>query len=317
MFTIGSIPIEGSVFLSPMAGISDSPYRLLCRQMGAGFSFTEFVSAEALRAGSRRALDLLRFVPAERPVVFQIFGHREESILEAARIARELEPDVLDLNMGCSCSRVANKGGGAGLLLDLRKAGRMIEALRTTLDIPVTAKIRIGWDDRTLNYLDTARMLHDAGAQMISVHGRTKQQAYTGRAAWEPIGEIKARVSVPVLGNGDVRSYAEAMARKQEFGLDGVLIGRGAIGNPWVFSAESEQTRAPVDIVGVALRHLRAMDSHYKDAPVLFRKHAARYFNGFVGAAELRALTVRASSVAQFEDHCQSFLAQNPMESAA
>ena len=295
MFHIGSIPIHGRLFLAPMAGISDLPYRTLVRRLGAGFSFTEFVSADSLSLRAPGALDLLRFLPEERPIIFQLYGADPQILLSAALVARELGPDIIDVNMGCSCSRVAHRGAGAGLLRDLGRAAAIVENLRKNLDIPVTAKIRLGWDANTRNYLETARALEEAGACMLSVHGRTKEQAYQGSAAWDPIGEIKARAGIPVLGNGDVTSVEEAENRMRDFGVDGVLIGRGAIGNPWMFSGQERSAVGPLQILRTVREHLAMMTEHYQDGVVLFRKHASRYLVGFPGAQDLRASAVRAT----------------------
>lgn len=302
MFSIEHIEIRGDVNLSPMAGVSDSPYRRLARAMGAGFSFSEFVSADLLRARDPRALAMFRFVSAERPVIFQIFGNDVETVREAALVALELQPDVIDLNMGCSAKHISHKGCGAGLLREPAKAGRMIAELRRVLPIPVTAKIRLGWDERSRNYLETARILEDNGAAMISVHGRTKAQAYQGRADWDAIGEIKARAGVPVLGNGDVTSHAEARARQRETGVDGVLVGRAALGNPWLFGGSHRDAVAPAEILDVLLAHFDDMLAYYEMPHGLhmFRKHARAYLQPFaLDAAERRAL-LTTESPAQF-----------------
>ncbi len=303
-FYIGDIPIKGEVFLSPMANISDSPYRLLCRRMGAGYSFTEFVSTDGLWRGNQKTIDMFRFKEAERPIIFQIFGNKPDVILEAAKIAQEMGPDVIDLNMGCSCSKVAHHGSGAGLLKDPIRSGRILESMAKALEIPVTAKIRLGWDHKSLNYKETARILEDSGARMISVHGRTKAQSYKGFANWDAIGEVKQCVSVPVMGNGDVTTYAEALERKRDYGVDGVLVGRGGIGNPWLFGGRRREDVTPVEIVDVALEHLDAMLGFYERGLILFRKHASRYFTDFPGAVELRAKLVRTESVNEFRELC-------------
>ena len=290
-----------------MAGISDSPYRLLCRRFGAGFSFTEFVSSDALSHGSQKSLAMFRFEPEERPVIFQIFGKDESVIVNAARIAESLRPDVLDLNMGCSVNKVAMKGAGAGLLRDPVKAGRIIQSLRRSLGIPVTAKIRLGWDDSSRNYRDVARILEDAGVAMLSVHGRTRAQAYKGRADWDAIGEIKNLVSIPVLGNGDVQSHGEALERKRDYGVDGVLVGRGAIGNPWLFSGRDKDGIALAELLDVMLAHLGVMEEFYESGVILFRKHAARYLHGFPGARALRSRMMAAEGAAEAEDVCREF----------
>ena len=296
--------------LSPMSAISDSPFRLLCRRMGSAFSFTEFVNADGIVRGNRKYLKLFAFEPEERPVIFQIFGSDPDVIIEAARIAEELGPDVIDLNMGCSAHRVSRRGAGAGLLLDPPRSGRIIEGLCKSLTVPVTAKIRLGWDDKSRNYLEVARILEESGASMISVHGRTKAQAYGGRADWNAIGEVKARVKVPVLGNGDVRSYEEARSRMRETGVDGVLIGRAAIGNPWIFSNRARDTVGLDELFETALAHLHAMCVLYERGAIMFRKHAARYFRNVPGAAQLRVQLMKCESADEYEEVCKLFREQ-------
>ena len=308
-FFIGDVPVVGRVFLSPMAGFSDSPYRLLCREHGAGFSFTEFVSAHALSHGCPEALSLFRFHEHERPIIFQIFGNDRARLLAAALRAQELGPDVIDINMGCSVKHVAHKGSGAGLLRDPVATGRLFESLARALEVPLTAKIRIGWDPQNLNYREMARVLESSGAAMISVHGRTKVQGYKGVADWEAIGEVAARVRVPVLGNGDVRSFEDARARQRTYGLAGVLIGRAAMGNPWIF----ENPARPIgeaERIGVMRKHFESMAAHYGEAEavVLFRKHAARYIAGGTLLRAHRLALLTAASAPEFADLCGELL---------
>ncbi len=314
------VPVHGRVFLSPMAGFSDSPYRRICRRRGAGFAFSEFISAENVRRGADQALALFRYVPEERPVIFQIFGNNADALLYAAQVAEELQPDVLDINMGCSVRTVAHKGSGAGMLRDPAGTAQIFERIVKQLSIPVSAKIRLGWDDETRNYHEMTRALVDAGAAMISVHGRTKMMAYTGVADWEAIGEIAAKLPVPVLGNGDVQSLAEAEARRKASGVDGVLIGRAAIGNPWIFenfeSSESCDSPAPDERAErtLELEHLHAKLQFYGPRGlVLFLKHAARYLKRLPDAAQvlnIRLLTTEDAT--EFEEICLDRLTRHP-----
>lgn len=277
-FLIGRVPVYGRYFLSPMANFSDSPYRLLCRRYGAGFAFSEFISTDQLARGIQSAIDLLRFVPAERPIILQIFGNDPQKLLNAALYAQELEPDAIDINMGCSVRHVAHKGSGAGMLRDPCATGRIVEMLARNLEVPITAKIRLGWDHTHLNYLEVAYILEQSGIKMLSVHARTKAQAYKGRANWEAIAEIKARAKIPILGNGDVQSLAEARQKMSDSGVDGVLIGRAAIGNPWIFSGLAVAEISDTDILATMLRHFDDMLHFYPEKGwLLFRKHAARY----------------------------------------
>lgn len=306
-FYIDHLPVDGDVSLSPMAGFSDSPYRRLCRRRGAAFAFTEFVSAEHLRRGAQRSIDLFRFEAEERPIIFQIFGHHPRTLLYAAQVAEELGPDVIDINMGCSVKTVAHKGSGAGMLRDPVRTARIFHLLRRNLQVPLTAKIRLGWDDTSRNAVEMARALFESGAAMISVHGRTKQQGYQGRADWEAIGETAASVPIPVLGNGDVSSLSEARERRRHYGTAGVLIGRAAIGNPWIFASEFGGAAPGVPaILDGMLEHLEhSLEFQQgREAPErtlrLFRKHAARYLALRPELAALKTRLLTVHDVADF-----------------
>ncbi|EMJ98010.1 tRNA dihydrouridine synthase DusB [Leptospira alstonii] len=282
MIQIGNVTIPGRISLSPMAGISDSPTRRICKKFGAAFSYTEFVNTDELVHRAPKALKMFRFDPEERPITFQIFGNRLEIIAEAAEIIQELKPDIIDLNMGCSTRKVSLRGAGAGLLRRPALAGKIIEAMKKRVNVPVTAKIRIGWDSETRNYLEVSKILEESGVNALTVHGRTKEMAYTGLADWDAIGEVKANRKIPVFGNGDIKSFQEANFKIREFGLDGVLIGRNAIGNPWIFSEIKKEELSWNDVSTVILEHLRWMVEDFGEelGIVLFRKHFVKYLNG-------------------------------------
>ncbi|EPG65493.1 tRNA dihydrouridine synthase [Leptospira wolffii] len=282
MIRIGTVEIPGWLAMSPMAGISDSPTRTIVRRFGSAFSYTEFVSTDSLAVGSKKALSLLNFREEERPITFQIFGNKLEIIVDAAKRIRELNPDIIDLNMGCPARNVSMRGSGVGLLRKPIYAGKIIEEMRKALDIPVTAKIRLGWDDTSRNYMEVSRILEESGVMAISVHGRTREMGYSGKADWDAIADIKAARKVPIFGNGDVSSYEEAVRRKQESGVDGVLVGRNSIGNPWIFSNQLKETLSLEQIVSVALTHLELMRESFGDklGVLLLRKHLVRYIQG-------------------------------------
>ncbi|WP_061230833.1 tRNA dihydrouridine synthase DusB [Leptospira weilii] len=282
MIRIGDVTIPGRISLSPMAGISDSPTRRICRKFGAAFSYTEFVNTDELVHRAQKAFKMFRFHPEERPIAFQIFGNRLEIIAEAAEIIQELKPDIIDLNMGCSTRKVSLRGAGAGLLRKPALAGKIIEAIKKRVNVPVTAKIRIGWDSESRNYLEVSKILEESGVSALTVHGRTKEMAYTGLADWDAIGEVKARRKIPVFGNGDIKSYEEANSRMREYNLDGVLIGRNAIGNPWIFSKIKKEELYWSEILEVILEHARWMIQDFGEefGLVLFRKHLVKYLNG-------------------------------------
>ncbi len=268
----------GWLAMSPMAGVSDSPGRIMSRRYGAHFSFTEFGGADYIAAGNADTLKLYQFTAEERPIVFQIFGSEPESVRTAVRRLMPLEPDRLDLNMGCSVNRVAMKGAGAGLLRNPEKAGTLVEIMRKESGLPVSAKIRIGWDDRSLNFLEVGRILEDAGACAISVHGRTAVQGYRGQANHEPASLLAGELSVPVFGNGDVQNYAQADAFRNSHSLAGVLIGRASIGNPFVFSRDLKP--GPEQKLEAARTHLDlSLSFHGSQGLYIFRKHLSRYLD--------------------------------------
>ncbi|MCT8334173.1 tRNA-dihydrouridine synthase family protein [Leptospira sp. 85282-16] len=310
MITIGGVTIKGDVVLSPMAGISDSPYRQITRRFGSAFAYTEFVSTEQLLMGNTKSLDMFRYLETERPIFFQIFGSDLETVVNASEIAASRNPDVIDLNMGCSVAKVSHHGSGAGLLRNVRLAGAMIEGIRKKTNLPVTAKIRLGWDSNSLNYLETVKVLEGSGVSAISVHGRTKAMAYSGVADWNAIGEIKSKAMVPIFGNGDVTSYSEAMFKKKEYGVDLVLIGRKAIGNPWIFSERAKEKVSWSEIKEVILEHLNLMLNFYPSeddyALILFRKHFIRYIEntGFPENTKRELLTI--TNVSQFIETLES-----------
>ncbi|XDD46517.1 tRNA dihydrouridine synthase [Leptospira sp. WS39.C2] len=310
MIRVGNVTIEGDVALSPMAGISDSPYRQISRRFGSAFSYTEFVSTEQLKIGNVKTLDMFRFQEMERPIVFQIFGSDLDTVVHASEIAAERNPDIIDLNMGCSVSKVSHNGSGAGLLKNIRLAGQMIEGIRLRTGLPVTAKIRLGWDSLTLNYLETVKVLEGSGVSAISVHGRTKAMAYTGIADWNAIGEIKSRANVPIYGNGDVQTYQEAIDKKKQYGVDLILIGRKAIGNPWVFGKIAKKNIPWLQIKSVILEHLDSMLDFYPStddyALILFRKHFIKYIENLGFPEETKRILLTVTSVNEFKERLES-----------
>lgn len=288
-----------------MDGYSDLPFRKLCREYGSAMSYTEFVAVEAILHGAKKALKMLEFDPAEQPQMsFQIFGPNEHDIVEAAKRCEQMGAGIVDLNMGCSVPNVSGRGAGAGLLRDPAKIGRIFNAMSKALRIPVTGKIRIGWDARSLNHVQVARIMEDNGAALVAVHGRTKEQKYTGHANWDAIAEVKQAVKIPVIGNGDVRRVEDIARMRAHTGCDGVMIARAAIGNPWIFSGKNREQVLVRDVIGLMRRHLEMNLRHYGDyGLILFRKYAARYIIGVPGAAELRHALVTAPTVEAFLDH--------------
>jgi tRNA-dihydrouridine synthase B len=301
-FHIGPIAVYGDRILSPMDGFSDLPFRLMCRELGSAMSYTEFINALDVLQGNAHIARKLEYLPVERPVVFQIFDNDPQRLLEVALRLQERGPDMIDINMGCSVNTVSGRGAGAGLLRSPEKIAKIFSLLSHSLEVPVSGKIRLGWDDQERNYLVTARAIEENGGALIAVHGRTRSQGYGGQADWGPIAEIKAAVSIPVIGNGDVRLVADIERMKAYTGCDAVMIGRGAIGNPWIFSG-LDRSAVPADQVRLTiLRHLERMLSFYEDdyGLVLFRKHASRYLSPLPLTRDQRKLLFTAERPDQF-----------------
>lgn len=283
-FWVRDIPVYGDVILSPMAGFSDVPYRALCRAYGSAMNYTEFVPAEALLGRRNPLWRRLDFKPGqEMPMVFQIFGNNAQKLLQAAQRIEELGPDIIDINMGCSTRKVSGRGAGAGMMPQPDLVAEAFRLLTRHLSVPVTGKIRLGWDDDQRNFLEIARIMEDNGASLIAMHARTKMQKYNFEADWEAIGQLKQAVDVPVIGNGDVRTPADIEAMKRHTGCDAVMVGRAAVGNPWIFARRDRNQLAFSDIAATIRLHLREMVDYYGDPHglILFRKHLRRYFSGY------------------------------------
>jgi nifR3 family TIM-barrel protein len=288
-----------------MAGFSDLPYRSLCYDYGSAMSYTEFVSAEAINAGSNERTDrMLAYAPHERPMVFQIFGNSVEMLLEAAQRIEPLGPAIIDINMGCSVRKVSGKGAGAGLLRTPKKVGQIFRALSSGLSVPVTGKIRLGWDGDSLNYLEIVQEMVENGASLVAVHGRTKDQGYSGEANWDAIAHIVDVVDVPVIGNGDVVSPADIDRIKAHTGCAGVMVGRGAIGNPWIFQRRAREEVPFSEKALFISRHFERMRSFYGEelSLILVRKHIAKYLKGYPNIRDLYLRLVQVESVPQFYD---------------
>lgn len=280
-FYIGEIPIYGDSILAPMDGYSDQPFRGLARQLGSAVSYTEFVSALDVINRPHYILPRLAFEESERPVAFQIYDDDPSRILHAAEYLMQYQPDILDVNMGCSNKSVAGRGAGAGLLRTPDKVAAIIRQLSDEFDLPITAKIRLGWDEESQNYLEIAKTVQDNGGQLVAVHGRTKAQAYKGKANWTPIKEIKAALSIPVIGNGDILTIGDKQRMLAETGCDAVMIGRGAVGNPWIFAGKDRPEVTSEKVRDTMLIHLKRMQDFYgpEDGLIRFRKHVTRYIS--------------------------------------
>lgn len=278
-FSIGTVPIYGDLILSPMRGFSDLPYRSICRSMGSAISYTSFVGAIGILTNDKDSWRALSFLPEERPVAFQIYDNDEERLLMAARQIQRLNPDMIDINMGCSIRGISSRGAGAGLLRNAGKIGEIIKEMSTQLDLPISAKIRLGWDHQSKNYIDVARTIEDHGGALIAVHARTRDQGYSGKADWDAIAEIKDAVNIPVIGNGDVRSVEDIDQLIAHTGCDAVMIGRAARGYPWIFQRRELKEVHLKEVATIIHLHLdRMIDFYGQNHGILrFRKHLAAY----------------------------------------
>lgn len=239
MVRIGNITLnEFPLLLAPMEDVSDPPFRALCKEHGADLMFTEFISSEGLIRDAHKSRQKLDIYDYERPIGIQIFGDKIESMRSAAEIAEAANPEILDINYGCPVKKVACKGAGAGILLDLPKMQRMTAEIVKRVNIPVTVKTRLGWDDQSIKIVEVAKRLQDVGIQGLTIHGRTRKQMYKGHANWDYIAEVKNcnDIVIPIFGNGDIDSPEKALEYKNRYGVDGIMIGRASIGNPWIFN---------------------------------------------------------------------------------
>lgn len=317
---VGRLTIERPVALAPMAGVTNWPFRLLCKEKGCGLVVTEFVSDKAIQFDSKRTQEMMQLLPGERPAGIQIFGAEPESMARAAvRVVELQQPDLIDINMGCPAPKVTKGRGGSSLLKEPELAQEIVrQVVEAIAPVPVTVKIRIGWDAATINAVDVAKRVEDVGAVMLTVHGRTREQHYSGNADWDVISQVAHAVRIPVLGNGDVASPQQAAHRLQTSGCAGLAIGRGAMGNPWIFERTAHYLETgellpepdAQERVDTALRHLALMIEYRGEYLAVreMRKHAAWYLKGLWGAAETRNLINTAETPDQLRAILQEYL---------
>lgn len=292
--TLAGIPLTSNLFLAPMAGYTDSPYRIISRNKGAGMVFSELISADALVRRHRKTLAMIHFVAPERPYVIQVFGRSAAMISHGAQIAEEYSPDAIDINMGCSVTKVMGGGAGAGLLRDPNIVYDVVNDTVKSVKLPVSVKIRLGLSEKTKNYRDVINAIQDAGGSWVTVHGRTASQKYSGRADWDTIAEIASFAKIPVIGNGDIHSHADAVEKIKQCGVFGAMIGRASIGNPWIFGTHVPSRH---EIIEQAIEHLKMMLEYYGEKGlVISRKLIVRYLHGFRNASHLRGMVVHSTS---------------------
>ena len=289
-FSIGGVTIPGRLLLAPMDGFTDSPFRSMCKEHGAALCTSEFINGIDMMYGHPHLKNQLVFQDNERPFCYQIFDDDPQRLLDAGIKLAERKPDLLDINMGCSARSVSNRGAGAGLLRDPEKIKQIACSLVREVPVPVTAKIRLGWDDRSRNYLEVAKILEDCGISAITVHARTRKQGYQGTADWDAIAEVKTYASIPVIGNGDVRNVEDALRLINHTSCDAVMIGRASLGNPWVFEGKTRENISNGELFDGMVQHLQRMTEMYSPriGTILFRKHLARYLSEHLLSSEIR-----------------------------
>lgn len=308
---IGNVTLENNLILAPMAGVSDLPFRLLCREQGAGLVCMEMVSAKAILYKNRNTEELLTIDPKEHPVSLQLFGSDPDIISEIAKQIEERPFDILDLNMGCPVPKVVNNGDGSALMKNPRLAGEIIEKTARAIKKPLTVKIRKGFDDAHVNAVELAHIAQESGAAAVAVHGRTREQYYAGHADWDIIRQVKEAVSIPVIGNGDIRTPEDVAAMAEQTGCDGYMIARGAEGNPWIFRQilhyfETGEHLARPDfseVTEMLLRHAKMQIDCKGDYTGIheIRKHAAWYTAGYRNSSKLRGRINEVENYEQLE----------------
>lgn len=305
---IGNVTLENNLILAPMAGVTDLPFRLLCKEQGAGLLCMEMVSAKAILYKNKNTEELLAIDAREKPVSLQLFGSDPDIMSEIARQIEERPFDILDINMGCPVPKVVNNGDGSALMKNPKLAGEIIEKTARAIRKPVTVKIRKGFDETCINAVEMAHIAQESGAAAVAVHGRTREQYYSGKADWDIIRKVKEAVSIPVIGNGDILSAEDVIAMEEKTGCDGFMIARGAEGNPWIFRQilhyfqTGEQLKKPdfTEVTEMLLRHARmqiACKGEYTGMREI-RKHAAWYTSGYRNSAKLRG---RINEVENYE----------------
>jgi nifR3 family TIM-barrel protein len=324
-----SVQSDVPLFLAPMAGVSESPFRQICRRYGADVVVSEFISSVGISLGIERVLAEMRFEPVERPIGIQIYGADAAIMAKAASMVTELfEPDFVDINFGCPVKKVVKNNGGSGCLKDMTLVGGIIRAVRAATHLPVTVKIRSGWDETMRDPVDIALRCQDAGAQALTLHPRTRTQMYQGNANWDEIAAVAQALTIPVIGNGDIRTPEDVLAMRRHTRCDGIMIARGSFGNPWLFAQARDMLAGrpkrpdptPDERFATALEHARLalrIQGDTRKTALEFRKHLGWYTKGLRGGAELRQRLFAIESMAEAEAIFSEYLANAQVEIAA
>lgn len=311
---LGNIELEVPLALAPMAGITDLPFRVLCRELGCGFTVSEMVSAKGLLYNNSKTFEMLRIDEAERPTAIQLFGSDPHELARAAEIVEKAGADMIDFNMGCPVPKVVNNGDGSALMKNPELAYEILARMADAVKIPVTVKFRSGWSDKSINAVEIARKAEKAGVAAVAVHARTREQYYTGKADWSVIRNVKQAVGIPVFGNGDIKSAADGARMLTETGCDGLMVGRGADGNPWLFAElramllgkELPQAVQLTERFAMIIRHLEMLIAFKGEIVAVkeMRRHINAYIKGLPHAAEYRAKFNQIES----EEDCKTML---------
>ena len=326
MFKIGNIEIKNKVVLAPMAGICNHAYRTIIKEMGAGLIYAEMVSDKAISYGSKKTIDMLYMTDNERPIAQQIFGSDKESFVTAAKyIESNMHPDIIDINMGCPVPKVALKSqAGSALLKNPEKVYEIVKAIVEAVNVPVTVKIRSGWDSNSINAVEIAKIVEKAGASAITVHPRTRSQGYSGKADWNIIKEVKENVSIPVIGNGDIKSCYDAKRMLEETGCDAIMIGRGVLGNPWLIKECVDYLENDIipdkishtEKLEMILHHLELLKDlkNSKVALLEMRSHTAWYLKGIPNTSKLKEDIFKTKTIEEFKELITNFLKEGSYE---